>query len=113
MGDCFNGEGADDEEIADVAAVPCSEPHDDEVFHSFTLPEGEWPGADAILMEAEIECMEQFETFAGIAHEVSALDFYPITPTEPGWNTLDDREILCLIYDFEGQSSGTLKGAGR
>lgn len=111
VGDCLNdvAEG----EFTDVSAVPCAEPHDDEIYHSFELEGDEWPGEDAVMAAGDEGCGPEFETFAGIAYEDSVLDFYSITPVESSWNDFDDREIQCLIYDTEGQVEGSLAGAAR
>ena len=46
VGDCYQEEGSS--EIADVPVVPCGEPHDYEVYHSFKMPDGEWPTDDVM-----------------------------------------------------------------
>lgn len=111
LGDCFND--TTDEEISDVPAVPCAEPHDNEVYHSFLMPDGEFPGQAAIDAAVEETCLNEFESFVGMAYDVSTLDIFPLTPTEQGWDELADREIICTVYDPAGQTSGSLKGAAR
>ncbi|MHA6525119.1 septum formation family protein [Tessaracoccus sp. G1721] len=111
VGDCFND--TTDEEISDVPAVPCAEAHDNEVYHSFVMPDGEFPGQAAIDAAIEETCLSEFESFVGMAYDVSTLDIFPLTPTEQGWDELADREIICTVYDPAGQTSGSLKGAAR
>ena len=111
IGDCFDDESAS--EITDVPAVPCADAHDNEVYYLFDLPDGEYPGADAVSSGADEGCAAQFESFAGIAYESSTLDWFTITPTEETWNSLNDREVICSIYDPAGKTSGSLAGVAR
>lgn len=102
------------EEVADVSAVPCAEPHDGEVYALFDLPDGDFPGDEAVTTAADERCVEEFDTFVGKAYEDSALDFFTFTPTKDSWELRDDREVVCVIGDPEGgQTTGSLKGAAR
>lgn len=109
VGDCFDD--PDSGTIEDVAAVPCADSHDNEIYHSFEMEDGDWPGDDAVQAAAAEGCDAEFEPFAGIAYDESLLDWAPITPTEGSWESGDDREILCTIYDTQGPVEGTLEGA--
>ena len=115
VGDCVNDpEGADTEqgaEFTDIQAVPCDQPHDNEIYHQFDLPDGDYPGDDAVFESAGQACEEEFEAFVGTPYDESALDIAPITPTEGSWAS-GDRSVSCAIYD-EAQVTGTLKGAAR
>lgn len=111
VGDCFDDSpgGA----ISDVPAVPCNEPHDNELYHSFEMPEGEWPGDEAVDAAADEQCTAEFEVFVGMDYASSTLDWFPITPLQDGWESIDDREILCAVWDPNGMIEGTLAGAAR
>ena len=113
VGDCLLGEIAEEgEEISSIEAAPCSDPHGDEVFASATVPDGDFPGQDAVNTQAEEECVAQFADFVGLAYEASVLEISYFTPTEESWDT-GDREILCTVYDPEGDTTGTLQDANR
>lgn len=110
-GDCFDDtEGT---EISDVPAVPCAESHDNEVYHSFEMAAGEWPGDEGIDAAADEQCSAEFDTFVGLAYAESTLDWFPITPLQSGWETVDDREILCAVWDPAGKIEGSLAGVAR
>lgn len=111
VGDCFNDPSGDD--VADVEALPCSEPHDNEVYHLFDLPDGDFPGEDAVMGLADEGCAAEFDGFVGAAYADSELDFYHLTPTNDTWNQMSDREVVCLIWDPAGPTTGSLKGAAR
>lgn len=71
------------------------------------------PGNDAIDIAADDFCYDEFTAFVGIAWDDSTLDYFPLTPLEEGWNQLDDRQVLCFVFDGEGGVVGTLKDAAR
>ncbi|MET4583701.1 hypothetical protein ABIE21_003227 [Conyzicola nivalis] len=112
LGDCFNNDAAaiDNEEISDLPAVPCAEPHDNEVFLLFDLAGDEFPvDVDQL---ADDGCFAQFETFVGMPYETSVLDYFPIQPTVETWAE-GDREVICSVFEPEVQTTGTLAGAAR
>ncbi|WP_182112802.1 MULTISPECIES: septum formation family protein [unclassified Actinotalea] len=113
VGDCMNsGELA--EEVESVPTVPCSEPHDSEIFASTELEDGDYPGDDAIFDLADEFCLAEFETFIGVPYDESEIYYQPLAPSEMGWNELDDREVLCIALDeTEGGITGSLEGAAR
>lgn len=113
VGDCFDDADTDSEEISSVAAVPCAEPHDNEIYYEFTMPEGEYPGDEAINAAADEQCALQFDTFVGLAYAESVLDFFTVTPTEGSWTGADDRVVQCAIYEPSVRVEGSLAGVAR
>lgn len=111
VGDCLNDASAGDE-VSSVPTVPCSEPHDSEAYHAFNLPDGEYPGDANIQTAAGEGCVPAFDTYVGIAYQESKLDFAYYFPTTASWAD-GDREILCIVYDPNGQVTGSLKGEAR
>lgn len=112
VGDCVNDADLGDV-ITSIPIVPCTEPHDSEVYYELALPGSDFPGDDAVLEDAQTACFDAFETFTGIAGDDSELAFYPLTPTEDSWTQSNDRLVSCLIYDPAGQTTGSLEGAAR
>ncbi len=110
VGDCFNNETAASEEIADIPAVPCDQPHDNEVFYLFDLTGDTFP----IDMDDQTfnGCGAQFDAFVGLAYDASVLDYFPIQPTQATWDQ-GDREVICSIFEPDVQSTGSLAGAAR
>lgn len=120
VGDCFDD---GDEEVVDglaivatIAAVPCAEPHDNEVFHAFTLPGAPGatqPSADVTGRMAGEGCYAAFEPFVGRPYEDSALDFTVMTPGEEAWR-LGDRRAMCVLHDVSGAPLlGSARGSAR
>ena len=111
VGDCLNDADVESE-ASEVPAVDCAQPHDSEAFASIVMADGEFPGADAVKSQSETGCTAQFNTFVGVDYGASTLDFSYYYPTAQSW-AQGDREILCLVVDPAGQTTGSLKGAAR
>ncbi len=110
VGDCFD-DPSEFGEIASVDALPCAEPHDNEIYHTFDLPDGDFPGDAAIDEAAFGQCLPAFETYVGTAWESSSLDISYLSPTLDSWKS-GDREIACLLYDVNlAKLTGSMEGA--
>ncbi len=96
-GDCF--QDVEVSEVEDVSAVPCSQPHDNEVYHLFSLKGGNWPGEEAVEMAADDGCLPAFEKYVGAAYEESRLDYSWLTPTKLSWEQRNDHEVVCILFD--------------
>jgi hypothetical protein len=119
IGDCFNEPeldelGATEQfEVDQVAVVPCSEPHDAEVYHSFQLTDGEYPGQAEIDLKAAA-CLKEYKKYVGVGYTRSQLDFVYYFPTQQSWDFLDDRGIVCSLFDpVRGKVTGSFEGSGR
>lgn len=110
VGDCFDD--VTEDEVYEVPAVPCGDPHDNEIYYEFTMPDGEYPGDDVITAAADAECRPQFEAFVGMAYAESVLDWFPFTPTEGSWSN-GDRVVQCAVYEPGARVSGSLAGVAR
>lgn len=111
VGDCFNE--ATDDVVSDIPTVPCTEPHDYEVYASFDIDLAKYPGDDEVSRLADEGCYAPFETYIGISFDNSALDYSYYVPTQDGWNDYDDREVSCIAFDPAGQLTGSVAGAAR
>lgn len=112
VGDCVNTDSTMADEISGLPMVPCDQSHTDEVYFSYMVEGDEFPGEDAIIAEAEQKCVPAFEEFVGAGYQDSALDYWPMYPTEGSWSD-GDREVLCLVYDPSAETVGSLAGAER
>ncbi len=114
IGDCLAA--SPNGEFESIQGVPCNEPHADEVYHAFNLAEGDgnWPGDSHVAEEADIGCYNAFEPFVGLDYESSIYGYATITPTEGSWDGLDDREVLCLINNYDGTTkTGSARGSAQ
>jgi hypothetical protein len=111
VGDCFDDEAFAATEISEIPAVPCSQPHDNEVYAVFDIS-GEWPGDERVEELAYEGCMERFAGAIGKTYEDSVIDYTPIYPTEGSWKQRDDREVLCVGYHMEYEKlTGSIRGS--
>jgi hypothetical protein len=116
IGDCFNDPEELDEVVFDVAAVPCAEPHDNEVFsvQSIGTAFGDAYPGDAALEQHSYEVCSgaPFDAYVGTAYLDSSLDVFTFTPTAESWDE-GDREYVCALYRLDfGQLTGTARDSG-
>lgn len=112
LGDCFDNTralaGDEAGEVSSLPGVPCSEPHDNEVYAVFDVDYAEFPGDQAMSEGAFDACLARFEGFVGNAYENSTLDITALYPSNQSWSTHSDREVVCAVYDMNG---GKLTGS--
>lgn len=112
VGDCKMIDSIEQTQLSDTSVVPCSEPHDEEVYYEFDLPEGDYPGDAEIEAQATPVCEEEFATYVGISEADSQLSFAYFWPTQDGWEQIDDRLIQCVLFmKDESQMTSSMKGA--
>lgn len=80
VGDCINYPSSG-ELLTQVERVDCAEPHDGEVADILTMPDGDYPGDDAVFEYADANCPAETD--------------FELTPTEESWS-IGDREITCI-----------------
>lgn len=101
VGDCFNDQTALSGEVSDVPGVPCSEPHDNEVYSTFDLTMAEWPGEERAYEVADEGCLERFEAAIGASYDESVLMITTLIPSKGSWAQVGDREVVCAAYHME------------
>lgn len=116
VGDCFDDEtgeiAASMTEVFSVPAVPCGEPHDNEVFAVFDVDLASFPEQEVLDDMAFDGCLEHFEPFVGLDYQSSALEVTTLTPTYKSWHDSGDREVVCVLYHMEGEAlKGTTRGS--
>ncbi|GHI05235.1 hypothetical protein AQI88_32615 [Streptomyces cellostaticus] len=111
-GECFNAPAGDlSGETYDVDTVPCTGEHDGEVFASFRLTGGGYPGDDSVTGTADKRCYGLQDSYAMDAWAVpDDVDVYYLTPTEDSWSA-GDREVTCVFGS--AAEGGNLTGSLR
>lgn len=110
-GDCFNDPEANTTQVTELEAVPCDEPHDNEVFHVFDLDDSDFPGVDEVKEFGLDGCEPALEEYVGATAEEAGLAIVPVTPTEQSWNDRDDRTVICALYKADGSRlTGSIEG---
>ena len=117
VGDCYNGPLLSAEEtldISDVELVSCADPHQNEVYAVFELPDSSWKGEDYVFEQGGIGCEARFEAFVGIKYELSTLYLDVLYPLEESWKEDDDRQVKCSVTERPVMKvSGSAKGSRR
>jgi hypothetical protein len=102
-------------EFLAVQLVPCSEPHDNEVYAVVRHPRAAQndPPSDSELMYGALEaCEREFEPSVGVPPLRSGLDVVAIWPDPSGWE-LGSRMVVCSAYRLDGRPlDETVRGAG-
>lgn len=103
-GDCFDDPGSEDEVVFQLEAIPCSEPHDNEVFAVETLAGlfgPDYPGRQALEEHGYEVCSGPvFDTYVGTPYLDSALEVFTLTPTDDSWSQ-GDRDVVCVLYRLD------------
>ncbi len=113
LGDCVDDPAIiDGSDVEQSSVVECSVPHYAEAYAQFDLPEGAYPGEDAVTTAAEEGCDTEFTGFVGMDYQESVLEVFYYYPTEDAWDV--DRGVVCIIIDPSGEPiTGSLQGANR
>lgn len=112
VGDCVNDPGEGN--IDRVPVLPCSEPHELEVFHEFSIQAPDFPETQEAMDELTFDqCDPAFRRFVGRSYEESRLDYTSMQPTKRSWAN-GDRIVHCLVTDPDSPKiTGSLAGANQ
>ena len=112
VGDCFDDPGSD--VVMEIEILSCDEPPFFEVYYVGDLAGGgTYPSDSELFGMASDLCLPQFEPYVGSDYFESALDWEALWPTEEGWDELDDRGVVCLLYDLSGvKLTGSARNSG-
>lgn len=109
VGDCLSG--ATEGEVANVAAIPCDQPHMYQAYASFDVPDSAYPSSGELQDVADQGCFDAFEEFVGVPYSDSIYLYTWMEPTTESWQD-DDREILCQLMLEEGELTEDAQGSG-
>jgi hypothetical protein len=116
VGDCFDDPEDLEEVVFDVAAVPCSGPHDNEVFAVQPLGSSfgdSYPGDEALSDYTYEVCSgDLFDSYVGTPFVDSSLEVFTFTPTQESWDD-GDREFVCALFRLDfAKLTGTARDSG-
>ncbi len=109
-GTCFNSYAwvQEDRQIAIDTRVPCTGPHQHEIYLRTTHPAragAPWPGDREMEAYARAECYAAFADFVGIIFELSELELGYLTPSRTDFE--HDRAVFRDIHCFVRRSDDT------
>jgi hypothetical protein len=112
VGDCFDLPAGD--EVENLDAVPCEEPHDAEVFHIYDLQDADTRPDPTTLAESNRDaCVPAFERFVGFDFDTSELDILTFDPSDDSW-AAGDRTVICSLVEVDRSPlTGSAEGAAR
>lgn len=102
VGACVAPAGGDTLDVKQVELGLCNGPHAMELAGRITLPEGEYPGRDALSRAAYKSCIPTFEGYVATGFEASAYDIQTVTPTRSAWSQ-GKRTAHCMVVAPNGQ----------
>jgi hypothetical protein len=103
-----------------LVAVPCAEPHTGEVVlvdQGFFDGSENFPGEAAAFESAAEACIEALEEYTREVYGFGPLDYFSLVPTEESWETVDDRELVCIGLTLDDtltraiETTGSLRAA--
>lgn len=87
-----------DGDVVRVHTVACASPHRAVVAASFDLPDGAFPGNDAVVSAASDGCLTRLPAEL---RSRADLEIHFMHPRRRGWD-LGDRQVICLITASSG-----------
>jgi hypothetical protein len=103
-GDCLDPRGTQS-----YTLVACDQPHDAEVFATFVLPAGQWPGTAAARTAASSGCATRLTGYLNPQLAVSLATTY-VFPDSVAWQA-GTRMVICEVQATSGQLSQSVRGA--
>lgn len=106
LGDCL-AEIPDGTRVLTVKTVSCDESHAGEVFAVLTMPDGDFPGDDAVA-EYSNRCGPELVSYSPASATDDSVQLYVLYPTAETWAD-GDRAVTC-VATLNPPRTGSLKG---
>ncbi len=106
-GECINSSGNG----LNVTVLSCATPHDAEVFATFSLPAGAWPGAAAVQQDAGSGCVSRFSSYLNPQLATVNLTQEYVFPNQAAWHA-NERTVVCEVSAASGQLTGSVRAPG-
>jgi Domain of unknown function (DUF4190)/Septum formation len=90
-----------------VSVLPCSTPHQAEVFATFLLTGSRWPGASAIATEASSGCTSRLNGYLNPQITISLSQSY-VFPDQVAWSA-GTRTVVCEVRASNGDLTGSVR----
>jgi hypothetical protein len=111
VGDCVGKLGGDSAQ--ELPLTPCGQAHFWEAYASINLDGTDFPGTSQVNDLSDKACSAAYEGFMGIALGDSKYEVTYLTPTKESWTQAQDREVVCLVGNSNGNITGSLKGKAK
>lgn len=108
VGDCVTQPEEESSEYQTLEIVPCTQPHEYEVFYEFDVTDIDEFDKTAIENQIAEQCYGQpFEDFIGTAYDQSTLGVQYLMPTQGSWDENNDRLVSCMVYEADDTNETT------
>ena len=102
-GECFDPQGQS------YTLIPCASPHVAEVFATFPLAGGTWPGDAAMSAKANSGCASMLGNYLNPQLTLSLASTY-VYPDATAWKA-GARTVICEVRASSGDLTGSVRGA--
>jgi Septum formation len=106
-GQCVNS-GSD---ALKFTVLSCARPHDAEVYASFTLPAGPWPGGPAVRVDAGDGCASRLDSYIDPQLATASLTQEYVYPNQAAWQA-GERTVVCEVSAVNGRLTGSVRAQG-
>lgn len=96
--------------ISGVTVLSCGQPHDAEVFGTFQLAGHRYPGAAAVLQQADQGCAARLSGYLNPQLSSSSLTESYVYPDAGAW-AAGERTVVCTVRSASGQLTGSVRTA--
>jgi len=103
-GECINSAA----NALNVTVRSCATAHDAEVFATFSLPAGAWPGASLVQLDASDGCVNRFDSYVNPLLASADLTQEYIYPDQSAWQA-GERTVICEVRAASGQLTGSVR----
>jgi hypothetical protein len=94
----------------ELQGVPCSASHNGEIvmideafFEDYS--DGGFPGFEQLeTVESYEACVTGLDAYTGTVYEETNFDILPLFPDESSWESMDDRELVCIGVTLDADS---------
>jgi hypothetical protein len=106
-GQCLNSSSNG---ISGVHVLPCSQPHNGEVFGTFQVAGRGYPGSAALQREASNGCVSRLSGYLNPQLSASSLTQSYVYPDSGAW-AAGVRTVVCTVRSTAGPLTGSVRGA--
>jgi hypothetical protein len=115
-GQCASGRLDEGTSFGPASIVPCTGPHDLEVYAALPgaeLRDERYPDPDILAIYADSGCYTAFESFVDRGYGDSHFDYVPVIPTKGAW-AAGDHDVRCVLVDPDDEPQvGSGRGSRR
>lgn len=92
-----------DTTVTNIPIVSCTEPHQNEIYYIYNLPDDEgYLETEASIKEMLQVCQNEFENLSSSSELDSSYQLSVLTPSSDSWQQ-GDKQVVCYVSDPENK----------